>query len=46
MAAIAISDSDTDSEFEQDIQEATRRSLMTVALSPVREVVFDNDDDE
>ena len=46
MAANAISESDSDSEFERDIQEATRRSLMTVALSPVREVVFDNDDDE
>ena len=46
IAAIAISDSDTDSEFEQDIQEATRRLLMTVAPSPVKEVVFDNDDDE
>ena len=46
IAAIAISDSDTDSEFEQDIQEAIRRSLMTVAPSPVKEVVFDNDDDE
>ena len=46
IAAIAISDSDTDSEFEQDIQEATRQSLMTVGLSPAREVVFDNDDNE
>ena len=39
MAAIVISDSD--SEFERDVQEATRRSLMTVAPSPVREVVSD-----
>ena len=46
MAAIVISDSDSDSEFERDIQEATRQSLMTVALSPVREVVSDSDDDE
>ena len=46
MAAIVISDSDSDSEFEQDIQEATRQSLMTVAPSPLREVVSDSDDDE
>lgn len=46
MAAIAISNSDSDSEFERDIKEATRQSLMTVAPSPVKEVVFDNDDDE
>ena len=46
MAANAISESDSDSEFEQDIQEATRRSLMTVAPSPVKEVVFDNDDNK
>ena len=44
MAAIVISDSD--SEFERDVQEATRRSLMTVAPSPVREVVSDSEDDE
>ena len=38
--------SDSDSEFAQDVQEATRQSLMTVAPSSVREVVSDNDDDE
>ena len=37
MAAIVISDSD--SEFERDVQEATGRSLMTVAQSPVRYAV-------
>ena len=36
-AAIVISD--LDSEFEQDVQEATRRSLMIVARSPVRYTV-------
>ena len=46
MAAIVISDSDSDSEFKQDVQEATRRSLMTVAPSPVREVVSDSEDDK
>ena len=46
MAAIVISDSDSDSEFERDVQEVTRWSLMTVVPSPVREVVFDSDDDE
>ena len=44
MAAIVISDSD--SEFERDVQEATRWLLMTVAPSPVREVVSDSEDDE
>ena len=44
MAAIMISNSD--SEFERDIQEVTRRSLMTVALSAVRKIVSDSDDDE
>ena len=44
MAAIVISDSD--SEFKRDVQEATRRSLMTVAPSPVRKIVSDSDDDE
>ena len=38
MAAIVISNSDSDSEFERDVQEATKRLLMTEALSPVREV--------
>ena len=37
MATIVISDSD--SEFERDVQEVTRRSLMTVARSPVRYAV-------
>ena len=46
MAAIVISDSESDSEFEQDVQEVTRRSLMTVSLSPIWEVVSDSDDDE
>ena len=41
-----ISDSDSDSKFARDVQEATRRSLMTVAPSPVKEVVSDSDDDE
>ena len=46
MAAIVVYDSDSDSEFEQDVQEATRRSLMTVAPSPIREVVSNSDDNE
>ena len=46
MAAIVVYDSDSDSEFEQDVQEATRWSLMTVAPSPIREVVSDTDDNE
>ena len=46
MDAIVISDSESDSEFEQDVQEVTRRSLMTVSLSPIWEVVSDSDDDE
>ena len=37
MAATVISD--LDSKFEQDVQEATRQSLMTVARSPVRYAV-------
>ena len=41
MAAIVISDSD--SEFERDVQEVTRQSL---APSPVREVVSGSEDDE
>ena len=36
IAAIVISDSDSDLEFERDVQEATRLSLMTVAPSSVR----------
>lgn len=46
MVTTVISDSDSDSEFKQDIQEATRCSLITVAPSPVREVASDSDDDE
>ena len=44
IATIVISDSD--SEFARDVQEATRRSLMTVAPSPIREVVSDSDGDK
>ena len=45
MVVIVISDSD--SKFERDVQEATRRLLMTVAPSPVREIVsYSGDDDE
>ena len=44
MAAIVVSDSDY--KFELDIQEATRWSLMTVALSIVSEVISDSDDDK
>ena len=44
MAAIVISDSD--SEFERDIQEATRRSLMTSGTVTCQENCFDSDDDE
>ena len=39
MIVIVIFDSDSDSEFKRGVQEANRRSLMTVAPSPVREVV-------
>ena len=38
MAVIVISNSDSDSEFERDVQEVTRQSLMIEAPSPVREV--------
>ena len=44
MVAIVISDSD--SEFEQDVQEATRQLLMTVAPPPVRKIISDSDNDE
>ena len=46
MGAIVISNSDSDSEFEQDVQEATRQSLITVAPSPVGKVASDSDDDK
>ena len=46
MATIVISDSDSDSKFERDIQEATWQSIMTVALSPVREAISDSDDNK
>ena len=44
MVVIVISDSD--SKFERDVQEATRQSLMTLAPSPVREIVSYSGDDE
>ena len=46
MGTTVISNSNSDSEFKQDFQEATRGLLMTVAPSPVRKVVSDSDDDE
>ena len=45
MAVIVISDSDSDSEFEREVKEVTRWSLIPVAPSPVREVVSDSDDE-
>ena len=46
MVATVISDSDSDSEFERDVQEATRWLLITVAPSPVREVISYSIDNE